>query len=152
MEEKSNQKVFRLVQREEHPNSVFMLERPYIIHYIPTSKRKTRKTFAVNFDSEGVVHVAVARCSKKDQFSRKLGRTIAVGRLNTYLQDPFRRSHADSFFPEDYLGHSYESLSSKFSIPKDVIEYIMNVKKKFLDYVQLQEKNTVTSGGNASSN
>ena len=30
---------------------------------------------------ENFLYVAVARCSEKDRFSRKIGRTIAIGRL-----------------------------------------------------------------------
>lgn len=49
------------------------------------SKNETRKnervTFVGNF-TDGVLKIAVARCSKKDQFIRRKGVQIAEGRLS----------------------------------------------------------------------
>lgn len=42
-------------------------------------------TVAIRVVAENKVAVAVARCSKKDHFDKKMGRTIAEGRLNAML-------------------------------------------------------------------
>lgn len=42
--------------------------------------RNERVTFVGNF-SDGILKIAAARCSKKDQFARKKGFQIAQGRL-----------------------------------------------------------------------
>ena len=44
-------------------------------------KSNERVTFVGTF-SEGILKIAAARCSKKDQFARKKGFLIAQGRLN----------------------------------------------------------------------
>lgn len=42
----------------------------------------TPRSVIVAQHSEGVLNLAVSRCSKKDRFIRKRGRAIAEGRLN----------------------------------------------------------------------
>jgi len=42
----------------------------------------TERVSVVGEHSEGVLKIAVSKCSKKDNFYRKKGRAIAEGRLN----------------------------------------------------------------------
>lgn len=50
------------------------------IFYSKVEKNRPRITMA-GFVKDNVLYTAVARCSKKDQFVRKIGRSIATGRL-----------------------------------------------------------------------
>jgi hypothetical protein len=60
----------------------------YIMHYRKFDKNgqlmpKGGITFAIHLDAYNNGFVSIARCSNKDVFSRKLGRTIAEGRMNS---------------------------------------------------------------------
>lgn len=50
------------------------------IFYSKVEKNQPRVTVA-GLVKDNVLYTAVARCSKKDQFVRKIGRAIATGRL-----------------------------------------------------------------------
>ena len=53
----------------------------YVFHSKTTTpNRNERVTFVGEFEN-GLLKIASSRCSKKDQFNRKKGRTIAEGRL-----------------------------------------------------------------------
>ena len=56
----------------------------YTFHSKPiNTNRNERVTFVGDFQN-GILNIAAARCSKKDQFSRKKGTQIATGRLNKH--------------------------------------------------------------------
>ena len=53
----------------------------YVFHSKPLPSGK-RVTLAANYNEENSsLNIATSRCSPKDQFSKKLGRIIAEGRL-----------------------------------------------------------------------
>lgn len=54
------------------------------IFYSKVEKNQPRVTVA-GFVKDNVLYTAVARCSKKDQFVRKIGRAIATGRLRKHI-------------------------------------------------------------------
>ena len=111
-----------------------MLLRPYMIHYTPKSKRHSRKTFAVNFDTNGMIYVAATRCSKNDQFSRKRGSQIASGRLDKMLTTGQSSHNTTIFLNEaDFMQYAGHELS--VSIPSETVTYILKIRKDFLDFV-----------------
>lgn len=150
---------FRLTETGQND---FCLEKPFIIHSkqvyinnIPVSnKRRPRKTFAFNVASNGSIIISIARCSKKDQFCRKIGKQVALGRLYRYVADDRCDSNIISTNIKNLpiiLGlvqgsnkKSYRWPAKNFSIPLDVIEYIYNVSSDFMKYIYSNKKEKVT--------
>lgn len=67
--------------------------------YSNPSEAKTRVSVVGEY-SEGVLKIAVARCSEKDHFVRKKGRMIAEGRLakgKTYEEIPLAECDIQEF-------------------------------------------------------
>jgi hypothetical protein len=58
-----------------------------IVHPDPklctTVVKKAPRVTVVGEFKDGVLNLAVSRCSEKDNFSRKIGRVIAIGRLQS---------------------------------------------------------------------
>lgn len=70
-----------------------------MFRFYSSPQNKTR-IVVVGEHSEGVLKVAVSRCSKKDQFVRKKGRFIAESRLSKnrlYLKEDFDHFDAPMF-------------------------------------------------------
>ena len=58
-----------------------MEKQQFIFHSQSNSHSGVRVTVVGEY-STGILNLAVARCSEKDSFSRKIGREIAIERLN----------------------------------------------------------------------
>lgn len=63
-----------------------MKEKTLFFH-TPYNKGFFRYTVA-GVSVDGVLYLAIAKCSKKDEFSRKIGRKITSGRLEEGIKDP----------------------------------------------------------------
>lgn len=136
---------FRVISTKNwYGQPVIRLERPYIIHYRPKSK-KAAKTFAVIFDSNGATFMGAARCSKKDNYNKKLGKTIAIGRLQSLLEGN-NQKYACACLGNDFL--------CGLSVPRDIISYISDIRSRFLEFVNesVQKDDMVNDGSNESSN
>lgn len=77
-------------------------ERKYYFHHIRTKKKnRLRATVVGVYDENSNLLLSAAVCSKKDQFSRKRGRELAIARLNIY---PMRVYHySKEFLPDEII-------------------------------------------------
>lgn len=71
------------------------------------AQREARYTIAGVVTETGTMKLAAARCSEKDQFSRKKGRMIAQGRLACAKSDVCQRWTVTVGFEEDKTSESF---------------------------------------------
>jgi len=117
------------------------LARPWVIHYpakgTKAGNRMAKKTFAVNFMDEYIL-IACTRCSKKDQYSRKIGLAVAVGRLDKLQNNYLVHGAGDLVYHEKNpfaRAISYSQLNNRVfetcSIPAEVESYIRDIYTRF---------------------
>ena len=72
----------------------------YHFYSKPSTKGSNERVSVVGQHNNGMLQIAAARCSAKDQFSRKTGRAIAEKRLEenkTYIQIPVEKCDISLF-------------------------------------------------------
>lgn len=124
------------------------LARPFIIHWpergVAVGKRHARKTFAVNFFRYKAgyveIHITGARCSKKDQFSRKIGVRVVTGRLKK-MEEMLVNKTTDlhAYWAANPFSNILSSTSQldspifrNLSVPEDVRKYVKEIYARFI--------------------
>lgn len=144
-------KPLRTLVRVVGNDKIYTLEKPFVIHYPGRNKnvssRHARKTFALNFFNNTVL-ITVARCSKKDQFCRRIGNNVATGRLkmltedylsnNGYSDIPLSQPFCRMTKIED-IWNRPSVVFKECTIPEDVVLYIKEIYSRFTKQTGIQD-------------
>lgn len=141
-EKKAPQPLHIGVMADKQGRKFDTLLRPFVIHYpakgIIPANRTARKTFAINFMNEEIL-IACTRCSKKDQYSRKIGLRVAVGRLKKLQENYLVNGSYDPVFiaanPFAKIVSVPTALTTRVfetcTIPAEVLKYALEIYERF---------------------
>lgn len=97
----------------------------FIFHTNPVGKGKIKRRITIAARIEGKhLDIAIGRCSKQDQFCKKIGRMIAIGRLTKGVLFDKKYIRKEDFNGKDFIHICNELIVSKKVLsksPKNII-------------------------------
>jgi hypothetical protein len=114
----------------------------YVFHSPFTPFDNNRVTVVAHY-SEGILRIAVARNGKKDNFCRKTGRIIALGRLvkdKLFIKFPVEEMNNEIFIKSATLVASFVNYTKKIQLTEQEMEESQSVFEDIIEEIKQKKK------------